>query len=445
MREMKESGVKWIGEIPQAWEIRRIKHVAVLAGRIGWQGLTSEEYIDEGAYLITGIDFCDGKINWDSCVHVPLSRWEEASQIQVKEGDLLITKDGTVGKVALALGVPAETSLNSGVLLIRNNTTCSTRFLFWMLQSEVFWKWFGEINAGNSTIIHLYQHSFENFSFPFPKKVCQERIANYLDAKCSQIDNIISKQEQIIEKLKEYKLSLITEVVTKGLDPDVEMKDIGNIWLERIPAEWIVCRVKNIYQNIKNAVKVGPFGSQLTTSDYTEDGKWVYNQRVVLDNNFVNNDTFISNEKYEEMKGFAVEAGDILVTTRGTGTTGHIAKVPDDYHEGILHPCLMRIKHNQNKCLFEFLYYIFEWGSYVREQINFANNTSSLPVLYSYTLNNLYLALPSIREQREITDYLNARSKNIDESISEKEKLIEKLREYKKSLIYEVVTGKKEV
>lgn len=114
-----ESGITWIGKIPSEWKINKIKAMASLSGRIGWQGLTSEEYTDEGAYLITGVDFENGVINWDSCVHIPIKRWKEAVGVQIKENDLLITKDGTVGKVALAKNMPYETSLNSGVLLIR--------------------------------------------------------------------------------------------------------------------------------------------------------------------------------------------------------------------------------------------------------------------------------------------------------------------------------------
>ena len=211
----KNSGIDWIGEIPENFTITRIKHIATLSGRIGWQGLTSQEYSDEGCYLITGINFSNGEINWESCVRVPYSRWEEASQIQIENGDLLITKDGTVGKVAIVNNMPDKTSLNSGVLLIRQNKkVCSTRFLFWILQSNVFWKWFNYINAGNSTIIHLYQHDFSNFSFPNPSIEIQNEISNYLDAKCAQIDSLISEKQSLIKDLAEYKKSLIFETVT---------------------------------------------------------------------------------------------------------------------------------------------------------------------------------------------------------------------------------------
>ncbi|WP_296689352.1 restriction endonuclease subunit S [Treponema sp. UBA6852] len=211
----KNSGIEWLGEIPENFTITRIKHIATLAGRIGWQGLTSQEYSDEGCYLITGINFSNGEINWESCVRVPYSRWEEAAQIQVNNGDLLITKDGTVGKVAIVNNMPDKTSLNSGVLLIRQNKkVCSTRFLFWILQSNIFWKWFNYINAGNSTIIHLYQHDFSNFSFPNPSIKIQNEISNYLDKKCAQIDSLISEKQSLIKDLAEYKKSLIFEAVT---------------------------------------------------------------------------------------------------------------------------------------------------------------------------------------------------------------------------------------
>ena len=142
MEAMKDSGIRWIGAIPESWNTKRIKYVANLKGRIGWQGLTSEEYQDEGAFLITGVDFLDGGIDWENCVHVPMKRWEEAKGIQIEEGDLLITKDGTVGKVAIVKDMPGETSLNSGVLRIMPIEGYSRRFLYWVIQSEEFWNWF---------------------------------------------------------------------------------------------------------------------------------------------------------------------------------------------------------------------------------------------------------------------------------------------------------------
>ena len=158
MTRMKDSGIEWIGEVPEDWGITKIKFTTQLNGRIGWQGLTSAEYKEEGPYLITGTDFLDGKINFETAVHIDEKRWFEAKQIQVENGDLLITKDGTVGKVAIIEGLNEKASLNSGVLRIQTTENISRRFLFYVLKSDVFWLWFNYTNSGASTILHLYQN-----------------------------------------------------------------------------------------------------------------------------------------------------------------------------------------------------------------------------------------------------------------------------------------------
>jgi len=205
METMKESGIQWIGAIPESWNTKRIKYMTTLKGRIGWQGLTSEEYQDEGAYLITGVDFANGGIDWENCVHVPMKRWEEAKDIQIQDGDLLITKDGTIGKVAIVSNIPGETSLNSGVLRIMPIDGYSKRFLYWVIKSDEFWNWFNYKNAGNSTIQHLYQGDFAEFLYAFPNYLEQEAIANFLDEYCGKLENIINNLELQIETLKAYK------------------------------------------------------------------------------------------------------------------------------------------------------------------------------------------------------------------------------------------------
>lgn len=212
--QLKDSGVKWIGVIPADWEVNKIKYIAILKGRIGWQGLTSDEYTDDGAFLITGTDFDKGGINWDSCVHVPMKRWEEARDIQIENGDLLITKDGTIGKVAIVSNCTSPTSLNSGVLRIITSDGYSRRFLYWVLQSDVFWKWFADKNAGNSTIQHLYQGDFAEFKYAIPPVDEQEDIADFLDVECDKMDNIIANLEKQLELMKQRKSSLIYEYVT---------------------------------------------------------------------------------------------------------------------------------------------------------------------------------------------------------------------------------------
>lgn len=242
---MRNSGIEWIGDVPALWEFKRLKYTSTLAGRIGWQGLTSEEYRTEGVHLVTGTDFKDGRIDWGSCVRVSEARWAEATQVQLEEGDLLITKDGTVGKVARCIDLPDKASLNSGVMVIRHKVPMSTYFLYWVLQSPVFSGWFSDVNAGASTISHLYQADFYNFGFFIPPTVQeQEQVASLLDVETAKIDQAMSLLRRELETLEQFKKSVIHEAVTKGLDPTVPMKSSGVEWIGEIPEHWGIKKLK---------------------------------------------------------------------------------------------------------------------------------------------------------------------------------------------------------
>lgn len=441
MEEMKQTGIQWIGEIPSTWNTKRIKYMATLKGRIGWQGLTSEEYQDEGAYLITGVDFADGGIDWDSCVHVPMKRWEEARDIQIENGDLLITKDGTIGKVAIVSNMPGETSLNSGVLRIMPIEGYSRRFLYWVIKSEEFWNWFNYKNAGNSTIAHLYQGDFAEFLYAFPTYDEQEAIADFLDERCGKLDSIIKDIEVQVDKIKTYKVSLITESVTKGLAKDVPMKESGYAWIGKIPAHWEMKRLKYVLE--PNGLKVGPFGSTLSADEYVDEGKWVYNQRIVLDDNFEENDICVTEEKFRELIGFKVSPGDVLITTRGT--IGRTAIVPENATEGILHPCIIRFRPDTTVILPEFIKMVFNESSLIKDQFLYMSNATTIDVIYSYTLKDIVVPCIPHDEQLEILRYLEETTKVIDEVIAKKETQLLAMKQHRASLIFEYVTGKKRV
>ena len=213
--ELKDSDVEWIGKIPSHWFINKVGNNTYVKGRIGWKGLRSEDFKDEGPYLITGTDFNkDGTINWDNMYHVDQWRYDEDPFIQLQDNDVLITKDGTIGKVVYVGNLKGQTCLNSGIFLTRpTNKEYKSRFFFWLLNSNVF-KVFVDYNSGGSTIQHLYQNVFVNFKFPIPPISEQQQIVSYLDEQTQLIDKTISIEEKRIELLKEYRQSLISEVVT---------------------------------------------------------------------------------------------------------------------------------------------------------------------------------------------------------------------------------------
>lgn len=442
---MKDSGNRWIGKIPESWDTRRIKYLATLKGRIGWQGLTSEEYQDEGPYLVTGVDFRNGCIDWESCVHIPFSRWEEAKEIQIENGDLLITKDGTVGKVAIVDNQPDKASLNSGVLRIVTNDGYDRQFLYWVLQSEVFWNWFNFKNAGNSTIVHLYQGDFAEFMYAFPVESEQHAIAAYLDRKCGQIDDIIADLQRQIERLQSYKKSLISEAVTKGLNPDVPLKDSGARCVGKIPAHWSVSRIKYLMDG-EHPYPIGDGDHGLIKSDdYLEDGipyirvlNLTWGRGLCMDNM-----VYISNDMNSMIKSSELRPRDLLIAKTGA-TIGKTAIVPDWISLANTTSHVGKITMPKSQCA-EFFYHVLN-SDVVQKQIeDMSAMQSTRPELGIDGLKNLTVTVPPMEEQQAIATYLDRKCAQIDTILDDKRKQVENMKNHRKSVIYEYVTGKKRV
>ena len=205
--------------MPEHWRVKKIKHTTYLKARIGWKGLTSDEYQEEGyAYLVTGTDFSVKYINWGNCHYVDKNRYDDDPFIQLRNGDLLVTKDGTIGKLALVKGLNKPACLNSGVFLVRpENSYCITEYLYWVLGSDVFTV-FQDLSSLGSTIQHLYQNVFEDFVFPIPPIQEQHNIASFLDRETSKIDTLIEKSRRSIGLIKERRSALISAAVTGKID-----------------------------------------------------------------------------------------------------------------------------------------------------------------------------------------------------------------------------------
>lgn len=436
--ETKDSGVKWIGTVPADWEINKIKYIASLKGRIGWQGLTSEEYTDEGAYLITGVDFENGGINWDTCVHVPMRRWEEARDIQIENGDLLITKDGTIGKVAIVSGCTAPTSLNSGVLRISTIDGYDRKFLYWVLQSDVFWAWFVDKNAGNSTIQHLYQGDFAEFKYAIPPIDEQRAIAAFLDTECAKIDNVIDDLGRQIKLLQKYRKSVITKVVTKGIDESIELKESRIQWVGMVPDDWTMLKMKH-YSYMKG--RIGWQG--LTADEFIEEGPYLVtgtdfeNGRVCWDRSY-----HISEKRYNEAVPIQLKVGDLLVTK--DGTIGKLAYIDNLPGKASLNSHLLVIRPVGGKYTNRFLYWVLS-SSVFQGYYELVSYGSTMDSLSQEKIGEFVFYAPAVDEQEAIADYLDEECRKIDGVIDTLKRQLELMLERRRALIYEYVTGKKRV
>lgn len=195
-------------EVPTEWQVKQVISCTYLKARIGWQGLKASEFTEEGPFLVTGTDIKDGGINWDTCYHVTEERFDEAKYIHLKNGDLIITKDGTIGKTAIVENCPQKAVLNSGVFIMRcKDGSYLNEYMYYILNS-VYFKNFLFQSQGGSTINHLYQREFEKFNFPCPNILEQKKIVSILN----QADENIQAEFTKLNKLISLKTGLMQDL-----------------------------------------------------------------------------------------------------------------------------------------------------------------------------------------------------------------------------------------
>lgn len=419
--KMKDSGSAWIGEIPEEWELSKIGAV-----------------YEERNQKVSDADFPPLSVTKQGVV----PQLETAAKTIDGENRKLICKNDFVinsrsdrrGSCGIS-EYDGSCSLINTVLKPRRNM-CNAYYSF-VFRSErfadEFYRW------GNGIVDDLWSTKWSNMKriyIPAPSLQEQHRIADYLDRKCSQIDAIIARQQEVIEKLKAYKLSVITEAVTKGLNPHAPMKDSGVEWIGEIPEQWTKVRLKNICQFI-NGDRSSNYPSP---NEYVDEGipflgaDSLYGRYVDIIQS-----KKITKEKYHSMGGAKIQKGDILYTLRGS-TIGKNAL--STFDEGTVASSLMVIR--PTSLLSNFLLYWLNSEEEFQQRQSYING-STAPNLSAENVGSFIMFLPSKVEQQEIADYLDKKCAEIESTILKKQMLVEWLGKYKKSLIYEVVTGKKEV
>lgn len=421
MREMKDSGIEWIGEIPADWELSKI-------------GAVYEERNEK----VSDADFPPLSVTKQGVV----PQLETAAKTNDGENRKLIRKNDFVinsrsdrrGSCGIS-EYDGSCSLINTVLKPRRNM-CNAYYSF-VFRSErfadEFYRW------GNGIVDDLWSTKWSNMKriyIPSPSLQEQHRIADYLDRKCSQIDAIIARQQEVIEKLKAYKLSVITETVIKGLNPDVPMKDSGIEWFGEIPQFATVTCARHLYEIV--------LGKMLSPMPKDE--------KDILETYFCAANVHFSDIDYdnlktmwfspEERRDYLVRLGDLLIVEGGAGAGGaHIVEksVENCYIQNSI--MIARSKSSvSNKWLYYTLYSLVK-----REYIDFVCNKATIPHFTKDKLGNTPIVLFPKEIEEAIIAFLDEKCCNIDNLIFQKERIIQKLADYKKSLIYETVTGKKEV
>jgi type I restriction enzyme S subunit len=393
MENLKEGYKKTkIGIIPEDWEVVKLGEIGFLKGRIGWQGLTTNEYLNDGDYyLVSGVNFKDGKVDWQNCYYVDKKRYEMDKNIQLRNGDLLITKDGTIGKVAFINKLPKKATLNSGVFVLRPiNNAYYPKYVYYILTSFIFNKFIHTLKAG-STISHLYQKDFVLFKFPLPPLPEQQKIAQIL----STWDNAIEKLEELINKKTEYKKGLMQKL----LSGELRFPEFKEDWEEVKLGD--ICEIKKGVQlNKLNLSKTGIYpaiNGGIEPSGYTD--KWN-------------------------------EEENTITISEGGNSCGYVNFIKQKFWCGGHCYALKNLKTNKL-----FLYQILKYNE---KRIMKLRVGSGLPNIQKKDLQNFKILLPPLQEQKKIAEILSLQDKEI-ELLKKKLNL---LKEQKKGLMQNLLTGK---
>jgi type I restriction enzyme S subunit len=425
----KDSGIEWIGEVPEGWDVKKLKYSdKVIMG----QSPSSDDYND----LNVGFPFLQGNADFTSLYPNP-KIWCETAKKYAEKNDVLLSVRAPIGAVNIA---DQKYGIGRGLCAIRYIQSLPILLFYFALSLNSELK---RIGTG-STYTAISVVDVENIFIPNIPPTEQKSIAAYLSHKTTQIDNLISKKQKLIELVKEERAAIINQAVTKGLNPDAPMKNSGIEWLGEIPAHWEIKKIKYLLKNKKGALKTGPFGSQLKNSDLSSEGFKVYNQRSVLDKDFDSGDSFISNEKFFELRDFEILPGDLLLTSRGT--IGKCAIFPSKKIRGILHPCLIRIQFDHDLIINDYAELFIQNSRLFAERIAFNSNATTIDVIYGDTLRDVDLVFPpNIKEQNEIVMFVKKQTTKIDQTIAKIKKQTDLLQEYRTTLISEVVIGKIDV
>mgnify|MGYP000160527180 CR=1 FL=1 len=426
MREMKESGIEWIKAIPSNWNISKIDQL----------------YVPRNT-KVSDFDYQPLSVTMQGIV----PQLESAAKTNAHDSRKLVMKgDFAINSRSDRRGSCGISEYTGSVSLINTvlkpKEDMNARYYNWLFHtsmfSDEFYRW------GHGIVDDLWSTGWQEMkkiSIPSPSLDEQHKIADFLDQKCSEIDALTADIQTQIETLEEYKKSVITEAVTKGLDPNVEMQDSGVEWIGKIPADWNVTKIKYLFSSGK--------GLSITKADLEDNGLPVISYGQIHSKENTNTDIkdclirFVDN-KYEVFKQCKVNQYDFVFadTSEDYDGCGNCCYKRDNstlyagYHSIVLHS----FKERDNR----FLAYLFKTDSW-RKQLR---ETASGVKVFSITqkkLINTAVILPPENQRIIIANFLDQKCSEIDQTISEKQQQIETLAEYKKSLIYEYVTGKKEV
>lgn len=420
----KDSGVEWLGMVPEHWDVCRFKNFMTLVTnssdsdmKIGLENLES----GTGRYIETNAEF-------------------EGNGVGFEKADIVYGKlRPYLQKVWLA---EFDGNAIGDFFIFRAKPNSYPSFIKYLLLSDGVTK-----EANGSTFGAKMPRVSSEFilTLPFYLPTIDEQlsIADYLDAKCAKIDKVIATQEKRVELLKELKQSIITHAVTRGINPGVKLKDSGVEWIGMIPEHWEVKKLNSICKEITDFVASGSFADLRRNVQYLDEPDYAMLVRTA-DLSQKNRDiqpVYVSKSSYEFLSNSNLFGGEIILPNIGA-SIGNVYMVPDDLYEKMTlgpNAILMRTKYIDK---FFYYYFMSKGGS---DSLILMGQAAAQNKFNKTELRQMKAPIPPLKEQLEIVTYIEQQTSKLDSSMSKALRQIELLKEYKQSLITEVVTGKRKV
>lgn len=425
------------------WKVLKIKRV--LDTPITDGPHETPELLDVGIPFLSAESVKKGKLdfNFKRGYISRINHEKYIKKCKPRRDDICMVKSGaTTGNVAM-IETDEEFSIWSPLALIRaDKAKLIPKFLYFFMDSPAFreqvensWSFGTQQNIGMKVI--------ENLFISVPPLNVQKKIIQFLENEVVQIDKLIEMKELKISLLEQQRQSVITEVVTKGLNPNVKMKDSGIEWIGEIPEHWFLKKVKFLLKPGSEGIKIGPFGSSLKLEQMVDKGYKVYGQENLIKDDFSVGEKFIDNKTYDLLKNYAITENDVLVSMMGT--IGKCKVVSKHIEEGIMDSHLIRMRFHPTYIVSEYVALVISNSNYISHQFKLNSKGTIMSGLNSGIIKSLIVAVPPLKEQEEILESLNLKLKEIKNMTSVVKLQIEKLKEYRQSLIYEAVTGKIDV
>ncbi|EFU2084207.1 restriction endonuclease subunit S [Campylobacter jejuni] len=418
MKNFKESGIEWLGEIPEHWEVVKINKIVTFVNGYAFENFDFNPIFEIPVIRIG--DMQKEKILYDNCLKT--KEKEKLKQFLISNNDILIALSGaTTGKIAFC-DTDNKAYINQRVAIVRSKLKLVKYYFLTRGFSLLI-----ELACNGSAQPNISTKEIGEFKIPLPPLKEQEQIANFLDEKCKKIANFIEKKEKLITLLKEQKQALINETITKGLDKNINFKDSGIEWLGEIPQHWRIVKLKYVAFTVytpDDIIENPDEGYPVLRANNIQNGKIDYQDLIYIKSKQIGKKQIIS-------------SGDLLMCVRNGSENllGKTAKIQDGYFSFGAFTAIIKSQFN------DYFYWIFQTNM-LRKSIASFSASNGIGQISQDDIKNFIISFPPLKEQEQIAQFLDSEISKIDKIIEKTKKQIKLIKEYKTTLINQAVCGR---